>query len=244
MFKKKKSYEKDIKSLLIFSLLTVILISVCLCSVGCNDVGYYSKTVSIQSFRYMKWFSLPIKAIKYQHLPTSPILFKSKMSLSKIYKSINLNKNFEAVYSEEYILVKDISSLNLGYCLIYHCKNDKFNYAVSNMACYIKNPNNQYSYLEVLVPIHFIPSLMESQILTENQEYNFKSTKNELIGFYQENGYAVTETNNKIIVKDLIGKFHKEQDELGAIIDVSDFDSIVEVFEIVLNETTLSFRLL
>lgn len=159
-------------------------------------------------------------------------------------KKIASDENFEAILTDEYILVKDKSTANLGSCLIYPKKHERFNYAISNFVCMVKEKGSDYKYLKLLAPLHFLPELLETQNILEDHEYEFTSNKTELIEFYQDCGYEVVDNGNTLQVKDPIGRIRKTTDDWGVLFEVNDFDEVVQLFEITLNEGKISFEIL
>ncbi|MEG1663465.1 MAG: hypothetical protein RR338_05705, partial [Clostridia bacterium] len=107
----------------------------------------------------------------------------------------------------------------------------KFNYIASNMACKFYAENNEYSQKEILVPMHLIPSLIGDNILTENKEYEFKSTQEAVVAFYKTYGFEIEYSQNGIIVKDTI-RLNEGYDVTGTI----------DKFEILIKDLSVTFK--
>ncbi len=81
-----------------------------------------------------------------------------------------------------------------------------FIYIACNMACLFKAIDSEMLLLEILVPMHFIPSLMDDCILIEEKEYVLTASTAEVIEFYKEYGFEIEELQERIIIKDTIGR--------------------------------------
>lgn len=221
------------KKFIIYLILIIILSGITTCFAGCDSTSGRSNNVYLTSYRYNGEFILPIRVVKADMLPNPIRRFKSRMALSAIYDSLCKTDGLQAEYCENYIVVKDLSTKNLGYCIIYPRQENEFNYIASNMACRFHYDKSDSTILQILVPMHFIPSLIEDNVLIENEEYEFKSTKDELISFYSEYDFEVVETQTGIILKDTIGR------KFG---DLIVFDETVNSFEIVLRDSIITFK--
>ncbi len=214
-------------------LLTVVLLSLSVCFVGCNSTTGRNNSVYLISYRHDGQFILPIKVSKADSAPDSTRHFKSKMSLYEIYESISADDKLYIVYCDSYIIVQDISVKNLGYCIIYPKQVDKFNYIANNMSYTFQSETNNFSVLEILVPVHLIPALIGNNVLIENKEYEFKSTIESLVSFYEYYGFNIQYSQNGIIVTDTIGRL------LG---DTNCFDDTINSFEIIIHDSTVAFN--
>ncbi|MEG2688240.1 MAG: hypothetical protein RSA24_03645 [Clostridia bacterium] len=224
--------KKLLKISIIAISLVVILLALSICFVGCDSTSGCSNTVNLASYRKnSQFFNLPIKVTKATGAPASTKNFRSRMSLCEIFESLSADDKLQTNFCETYIVAKDLSSKNLGYCLIYAKKVDKFNYIASNMACKFYAENNEYSQKEILVPMHLIPSLIGDNILTENKEYEFKSTQEAVVAFYKTYGFEIENSQNGIIVKDTI-RLNEGYDHTGTI----------DSFEIIIKNSSIAFK--
>lgn len=221
------------KNKILIVLLIIILLSLSVCIIGCNSTSGRNSNVYLSTYRHDGLFVLPIKVSMADTPPDSIRHFKSKMSLSEIYNSLCVIDGLRSEHCESFIIVKDLSDKNFGYCIIYPKQVGQFNYIVNNMACIFKSEKSDYLSLEILAPVHLIPALMEDNALIENKEYELKASKGDIISFYLEYEFEVEEFENRILVKDTIGR------KIG---DKVSFDETINVFEVLIYDTTIMFR--
>ena len=221
------------KYLLLSIILIISILSICF--VGCNNIGGKDNKLLLISYRHNgQFFTLPVKVLKTDAPMDSLRHFKSRMSLHEIYESVISSGSLQAKLCNNYIVIKDLSAKNLGYCIISSKKTGAFNYIARNMACFYNNnfSSPQSALVEILIPIHFIPELIEDNVLIENKEYALNATIENVISFYNENGFEVTPSQSGIRVKDNIGRISGGQPY---------FDEIINAFEITSRENKIAF---
>lgn len=212
----------------------ILLLSVLIFSLtGCDSSSGKNDKVCLINYRHNGQFTLPVMVDKADTAPDSIRHFKSKMSLVDIYNSISEVDNFQTVLYDNFIVAKDLSYSELGYCIIYPKQIDKFNYIACNMACLFKAIDSEMLLHEILVPMYFVPSLMDDCILIEEKEYVLTASTAEVIEFYKEYGFEIEELQDRIVIKDTIGR------SFG---DNISFDETVNAFELSIHDNKITFR--
>lgn len=183
---------------------------------GCDNTTGPSKNVDLANYRYADkdWFNLPIKVQNSLSLPDPKIRFKSRLSLEEICESLNRAEDYYAEFnydnSTRYVLAKDKSDKNLGYCLIYkEYFDEKFNYVVTNMECRIYSAKSKINGLGYLIPMHLLVTssiIGENLSIIEGLEYKTSASIDDFANFYRGYDFEVTIEENKLLLEDKIGK--------------------------------------
>lgn len=217
-------------------IVTIIVLLLIACSsllVGCDSTGGRKDSIYLVDYRHNGQFILPIAVTKADMPPDSIRHFKTKTTLKEMYDSLCQNNNWQTELFDDYILIKDLSESNLGYCIIYHKQVDnKFNYIACNMSCIFKSNESNVAQLEILVPMHFIPALIGNEIVVEEKEYDFISTKSEIVGFYSGYGFEIYDCNDGVIIKDTIGRTYG---------NISSFEDTINEFKITISDNKIVF---
>lgn len=200
-----------------------------LCVPACDSTSGRSKLVTIASYRNNYQFQLPINVSRKTNSPDSIKYFKSKETLTQICENINIEGIYIATECDGYILIHDEK---YGYCIISPAKYNDYNYLITNMSFDFDPVESNKKYDFILAPLHMMSVPFDSGKIIENVEYDFFATKKEVISFYNEYEFQVTESENGIIVVDPIGRFYGNE---------TSFDAVVEQFGIRLNENKIAF---
>lgn len=101
-------------------IIIILLLSVLIFSLtGCDSSTGKNNNVYLINYRHNGQFILPVMVDKADTAPDSIRHFKSKMLLDDIYNSISVVDNFQTVLYDNFIVTKDLSDSELGYCIIY-----------------------------------------------------------------------------------------------------------------------------
>lgn len=215
------------KNLFVSIIICVILTLLCL--VACDSSGGRGKWVTIDSYRSNYQFQLPINVSRKTNSPDAVKYFKSKETLTQICENINDGGKYTAIGQDGYILIHESE---YGYCIVAPANKDGYNYLITNMSFDFDPVESNKKYDFILAPLHMMSVPFDSGKIIEDVEYDFSATKEELISFYNEYGFQVTESENGIMVVDPIGRYYGNE---------TSFDDVVEQFGIRLNENKISF---
>lgn len=174
-----------------------------------------SNSVYLISYRYFVNGSmeLPIKVQKRYTDPDPARYFKSKWSLGEIYDALCESDDFYAEYHQsvgnDFVLAKDISANNRGYCLIYKEYHEQFNYVATNMQCRVYSAKSEINGLGFLIPLHLLPTssiISEDLSIVEGFEYKTNVSIDDFANFYREYDFEVSIDQNKLLLEDIIGR--------------------------------------
>lgn len=197
------------KLLILFAMMLILPFVITACGISGP-----SNSVYLISYRYANGsMELPIKVQKRYTDPNPARYFKSKWSLDEIYDALCASDDFYAEYHQsvgnDFVLAKDISANNSGYCLIYKEYHEKFNYVATNMQCRIYSAKSEINRLGFLIPLHWLPTssiISEDLSIVEGLEYKTNASIDDFAAFYREYDFEVTIDQNKLLLEDTIGK--------------------------------------
>ena len=215
-----------------YHIFLIVVLILAFALISCDSSSGRANSIDLITFRGKAYFTLPIKVIKTQNDPYMIKPFTSKMNMSQIYDSINNDINYEAKLIDDYILIHDISESKKGYCIVKPYSYGKYNYIAYNMEQTLPDSN----YTSIIVPYHLISIQVpvNNSIINEDEQYPFLSTKEDLIAFYEEYDYNVTDLGNSIKIQET------KQISIGGLV----FSEYEIIFEIQIKGAIVTFRLM